>query len=64
MMRTFSSLEFLETVKKCKLSVDIRASRLQSGNDSYDDIVDSLEDFLTQLTTRGDGLFVNGSKEV
>ena len=42
MMRNFSPLKFLETFKKVNLSVDIRAWMLWSGNDAYDDIVDSL----------------------
>ena len=44
MMSKFSCLDFLETFPKGDLPVDIRASRLQSGNDAYDDIVDSLEE--------------------
>ena len=43
MMSKFSSLKFLETFTKGKLSVDIRASRLQSGNYAYDDIVNTFD---------------------
>ena len=43
MMSKFSNLKFLETLKKGNLSVDIHASRLQSDNDDYDDIVNAFE---------------------
>ena len=43
MMRKFSSKKILGTFAKVDPSVDIRASRLQSGNDSYDDIVDTFD---------------------
>ena len=46
MMSKLSSLEFLETFTKGNLSVDIHASRLQSGNNAYDDIIDSLEEII------------------
>ena len=46
MMRKFSSLEFLETLKKGNLSVSICASRLQSGNDAYNDILDALDNIV------------------
>ena len=44
MMSKFRSLGFLETFTKGNLSVDIRASSLQSGNDAYDGIVDFYDD--------------------
>ena len=40
MMSKFSSLKFLETFTKSNLSVEICASRLQSVNYAYDNIVD------------------------
>ena len=43
MIIKFSTLKFLETFKKVNLSVDIYASRLQSGNDAYGDIVDAFD---------------------
>ena len=43
MMSKFRSLRFLETFTKGNLSVDICASRLQSGNDAYGDIVDAFD---------------------
>ena len=43
MIIKFSTLKFLETLKKVNLSVDIYASRLQSDNDAYGNIVDSFE---------------------
>ena len=44
MMIKFSSLKNLETLTKGNLSVDIRASRLQSCNGAYDDIVDAFDE--------------------
>ena len=44
MMRKFIPFEFLQTFTKGDLSVDIHASILQSGNDTYDGIVVSLEE--------------------
>ena len=41
MMRKFSSLEYLKTFTKGNLSVDIRTSRLKSGNYAYNNIVDA-----------------------
>ena len=43
MMIKFSSFKILEIFTKGDPSVDIRASRLQSDNDAYNDIDDSLE---------------------
>ena len=43
MMSKFLFLKKLETLKKGNLSENIHASRLQSGNDAYDDIVDDFE---------------------
>ena len=42
-MKKSSSLKSLETFTKGNLSVDIRASRLQSGDDAYGDMVDDFE---------------------
>ena len=53
MMSKFSSLNFLETFTKGNLSVDICASRLQSGNDSYNDIVDAFDEIFDLLNSEG-----------
>ena len=53
MMSKFSSLKFLETLIKGNLSVEICASRLQSGNAAYDDIVDSLEEIIDIVNSKG-----------
>ena len=53
MMRKYSSLKMLEISKKCNFSVDIRASRLQSGNDAYDDIVDAFEKMIDLVHSEG-----------
>ena len=53
MMSKFSSLNFLETFTKGDLSVDIRASRLQSGNGAYDDIVDYLGGIVDLVNSEG-----------
>ena len=45
--------EFLETFTKGNLSVDIRASRLQSGNDAYKDNADSLEQIVDLVHSEG-----------
>ena len=53
MMRKFSSLKNLETFKKGNLSVDIRASRLQSGNDAYNKIVDAFNEIVDLVNSKG-----------
>ena len=53
MMPKFSSLKFMELYTKGKLSIDMRASRLQSGNDIYDDIIDCLENIITLVNNNG-----------
>jgi hypothetical protein len=53
MMSKFSSLKFMELYTKGKLSIDIRASRLQSGNDVYDDIIDCLEEIIELINADG-----------
>ena len=50
MMRKFSFLNFLETFTKGNLSVDIRASRLQSGNDAYENIVDAFDKIVVDVS--------------
>ena len=52
-MRKFSSLDFLETFTKGNLSVDFHASRLQSGNNYYDDIVDAFDNFFDLVHSEG-----------
>ena len=51
-MGKFSSLKFLETFTKGNLSVDIRASRLKSGNDAYDDIVDDFDKIVDSVNSK------------
>ena len=53
MMRKFSSLNFLETFTEGNLSLDIHASRLQSGNDSYDDVVDAFGEIVDLVDFEG-----------
>ena len=53
MMRKSISLKILETLTRDNLSVDIRASRLQAGNDAYDNIVDSLEEIVDFVHSEG-----------
>ena len=52
-MSKFSSLKFMELYTKGKLLFDIRASRLQSGNDVYDDIIDCLEEIIDLINADG-----------
>ena len=59
MMIKFRSLNVLDTFTEGNLSVNIRASMLQSGNDTYDDIVDSLEE-IVDLVNSEDGWTVYG----
>ena len=53
MMRKFSSLKILEIFTKGNLSVDIRASRLQSDNDSHDKIVDAFDEIVDLVKYEG-----------
>ena len=53
MMNKLRSLKFLVTFTRGKLSLDICASRLQSGNDVYDGIADSLEEIVDLLNSEG-----------
>ena len=53
------SLKFLEKFTKGNLSVDIRLSRLQSGNDAYNDIVDAFDE-IVDLVNSEDGWTVYG----
>ena len=52
-MRKFRSLKVLEKYTKGNLSVDICASRLQAGNDAYDNIVDYLEEIVDLVNSEG-----------
>ena len=52
-MRKFSSLKILEIFTKGNLSVEIRASRLQSGNDAYDNIVDAFDEIFDLVNSEG-----------
>ena len=53
MMNKFSSLNVLETFTKGNLSADIRASRLQSGNDDYGNIVDAFVEIVDLVNSEG-----------
>ena len=53
MMNKFSSLNVLETFTKVNLSADIRASRLQSGNDDYGNIVDAFVEIVDLVNSEG-----------
>ena len=44
--------------------MEIRASRLQSVNDAYNDIFDAFEKKFIWSTPKVDGLFMDGAKEV
>ena len=59
MIRKFSSLKLLDTFTKDNLSVDIRASILQSINDTYNDIVDDFDE-IVDLVNSEDGCTVYG----
>ena len=52
-MRKFSFLKFLETFTKFNLLVDICASRLQPGNDAYNDIFDAFEKNINLVNSEG-----------
>ena len=52
-MSKFRYLKILETLKKGNLSVEICASRLQPGNNAYDNIVDSLEEIVDLVNSEG-----------
>ena len=52
-MRKFSFLKFLETFTKFNLLVDICASRLQPGNDAYNDIFDAFDKFFDCVNYEG-----------
>ena len=64
MMRKFSSLEILETFTKGNLSVYIHESRLKSGNDAYDNIVDYLKEIFNLVDSEGGWTFYGWGKRV
>ena len=65
MMIKFRSLEILYTFTKGDLSVDIRASRFQAGNDAYDNIVDAFDEIVYLVDSKGGWNFYGwGGKEV
>ena len=64
MTRKFRSLKFLEIFTKGNFSVDIHASRLQSCNDAYNDIVDVFDEIVDLVNYEGWWLFMNGAKKV
>ena len=59
MMRKSISLKIFETFTIGNLSVDIRASSLQPGNDAYNNIVDAF-DKIVDLVNSEDGWTVYG----
>ena len=52
-MNRFSSLKVLEKFTNDNLSVDIRASRLKSRNDAYENIVDTFEKMVDLVNSEG-----------
>ena len=55
MMSKFSSLELLEAFTKGNLSLDIRASRLKSSNDTYENIFDASDIFFDLVNSKAGG---------
>ena len=53
-----------EIEREVNLSVDICESRLQSFNDVYDNITNSLEQIVDLINSGVDGLLTDGAKEV
>ena len=53
MMRKFRSLNVWETFTKCNLSMDIRSSRLQSGNYAYVDTVYAFDKIVDLVNSEG-----------
>ena len=53
MMSKFISLKVLDIFTKGNLSVDIHASRLQSGNDVYDDIFGAFDEIVDLVNSEG-----------
>ena len=53
MMSRFSSLKKFDTFTKGNLSVEICASRLRLVNDSYRDIVDTFEEIVDLVHSKG-----------
>ena len=62
MMRKFSSLKILERFKKGNLSVEIRASRFQSGNDVYDNIVNGFDKTVYLVNSKGEWIVYGWGK--
>ena len=52
-MSKSSSLKYLETFTKGNLSLDICESRLQSGNNAYDDIIGAFEEMVDLVQSEG-----------
>ena len=52
-MHKFSSLQFMNMFTKGNLSIDVRASRLQGGNEMYENIIDAIEDIVDTINNDG-----------
>lgn len=63
MMPKFSSLRFMELFTKGKLSIDVRASRLQTGSEIYDEILDSIEDIVDLINDDGGWVIYGWGKQ-
>ena len=62
LMEKFSSHQFLCFLTKGSLSIDIRSSQLQHGNDAYDDIIDSIEEIFELINEDGGWTITGWSK--
>ena len=58
----FSSQRFFSFLTKGFLSIDVRSSQLQNGNDVYDDIIDSVEDIFNLINNDGGWTIIGWSK--
>ena len=62
LIEKFSSHQFFQFLTKGFLSLDIRSSQLQNGNDAYDDIIDSIEDIFEVINDDGGWSITGWSK--
>ena len=62
LMEKFSSQQFFRFLTKGFLSIDIRSSQLQNGNDAYDDIIESVENIFELINEDGGWTITGWSK--